>query len=289
VEVGRYVVGSVLERRLIFVSGKGGVGKTTVALALGLLAADQGRRCLLVEIDTNGLLPSRFDLPPAKLGVPLQLQTGLYSMNVEGRAALDEYLALILPGPVARTVFSSKIYEYFVAGAPGLKELMCMGKIFYEVERTEKGAPAWDIVIVDAPATGHGLEYYRMPQAAHDTFSVGLVHREGLSAPLLEQLEAFRAALPGATGTEPAADGDQDLVQELVQQTELLQTVHEENLRQVERLRTELDPPLVLLPALFEEQVRPRTMEPLLRELDRQLHDAPAAAGEPVNGGPALS
>jgi anion-transporting ArsA/GET3 family ATPase len=171
-------MGSLLSKRLIFVSGKGGVGKTTVALALGLLAAEQGRRCLVVEIDTTGAVPARFDLQPSRRGVPLELAPRLFSMIVEGRAALDEYLRLLLPGALLRPIFSSKIYDYFVAGAPGLKELMCMGKIFYEVERAEKGRPHWDLVVVDAPATGHGLELYRMPQAAHDTFAVGLVHRE---------------------------------------------------------------------------------------------------------------
>jgi anion-transporting ArsA/GET3 family ATPase len=169
---------SILDRRLIFVSGKGGVGKTTVALGLGLWAVGQGLRCLLVEIDTNGTIPARFGRKPAPLGEALELRPRLDSMIIEGRAALDEYLGLILPKVVLRPIFGSKIYEYFVAGAPGLKELMCIGKIFYEEDRTEDGQPRWDLIVVDAPATGHGLELYRMPQAAHETFSVGLVHRE---------------------------------------------------------------------------------------------------------------
>src|SRR5687767_10388065 len=96
---------SILDRRLIFVSGKGGVGKTTVAMALGLLASDQGRRCLLVEIDTNGAIPARFERPAGQLGVPVELRPNLFSMIVEGRAALDEYLKLILPGVVLRPIF----------------------------------------------------------------------------------------------------------------------------------------------------------------------------------------
>jgi anion-transporting ArsA/GET3 family ATPase len=76
------------------------------------------------------------------------------------------------------TIFSSKVYQYFVAAAPGLKELMTVGKIWYEATRQDGGRPAWDAIVVDAPATGHSLQYLRMPQAARDTFGAGLVQRE---------------------------------------------------------------------------------------------------------------
>ena len=80
---------------------------------------------------------------------------------------------------VLSTVFTSRIYQYFVAAAPGLKELMTVGKIWYEADASRSdGARRWDVVVVDAPATGHGLQYLRMPQAARDTFGAGLVQRE---------------------------------------------------------------------------------------------------------------
>src|SRR5206468_3321591 len=99
--------------------------------------------------------------------------------SVDGRAALEEYLGLIVPVKrLLATIFSSRIYQYFVAAAPGLKELMTVGKIFYEATRGDGGRPAWDAIVVDAPATGHSLQYLRMPQAARETFGVGLVQRE---------------------------------------------------------------------------------------------------------------
>jgi anion-transporting ArsA/GET3 family ATPase len=98
---------------------------------------------------------------------------------VDGRAALEEYLGLVIPVKrLLATIFSSKVYQYFVAAAPGLKELMTVGKIWYEATREEEGRPAWDAIVVDAPATGHSLQYLRMPQAARETFGVGLVQRE---------------------------------------------------------------------------------------------------------------
>src|SRR5262249_42554386 len=98
---------------------------------------------------------------------------------IEGRAALEEYLGLVIPVKrLLQTVFSSRIYQYFVAAAPGVKELMTVGKIWYEATRREGQRPTWDVIVVDAPATGHSLQYLRMPQAARDTFGPGLVQRE---------------------------------------------------------------------------------------------------------------
>src|SRR5438874_3717694 len=161
---------SLLERRLHFVVGKGGVGKTTVAAALALTLARRGRRTLAVEMEPGrrlaGLLGREAD---PRLSV----------LHVDGRAALEEYLGLIIPVKrLLATVFASKLYQYFVAAAPGLKELMTVGKIWYEATREEAGRPCWDAIVVDAPATGHSLQYLRMPQAAREAFGAGLVQRE---------------------------------------------------------------------------------------------------------------
>jgi len=164
------VPASVLERRLHFVVGKGGVGKTTVAAALALALARRGRRTLAVEMDVAGRLQAVLGGAPPP---------GLSVISVDGRAALEEYLGLIIPVKrLLASIFSSRIYQYFVAAAPGLKELMTVGKIWYEATREERGRPAWDAIVVDAPATGHSLQYLRMPQAARETFGVGLVQRE---------------------------------------------------------------------------------------------------------------
>jgi anion-transporting ArsA/GET3 family ATPase len=79
-----------------------------------------------------------------------------------------------------QTVLKSRVYQYFVAAAPGLKELMTIGKIWYEADRVDEstGNRLWDLVIMDAPATGHSLQYLRMPAAARDAFGAGLVNKE---------------------------------------------------------------------------------------------------------------
>ena len=172
------MIGAALDRRLHFVVGKGGVGKTTVAAALARLLTRRGRRTLAVEVDDERRLSALLGAS-GTTGTPTPVAPGLAVVAIEGRAALEEYLGLIIPVKrLLSTIFSSRIYQYFVAAAPGLKELMTVGKIWYETTREEGGRPAWDAVVVDAPATGHSLQYLRMPQAARDTFGPGLVQRE---------------------------------------------------------------------------------------------------------------
>lgn len=168
----------LLGRRLLFTVGKGGVGRTTVTLALAFEAARRGRRVLVVELEGARGLHAALE---AQRGVhPLAPELERIScLVIDGRRALEEYLSLIIPvRRLLKTIFSSSIYQYFVAAAPGLKELMTIGKIWYEAERREREGEGPDLVIVDAPATGHSLQYLRMPEAAAEAFPVGLVHRE---------------------------------------------------------------------------------------------------------------
>ncbi len=175
----------LLRRRLVFTVGKGGVGRTTVTLALGLEAARCGKRALLVELEGSHGLQHAIEAQREASDPPPGLER-VDHMVVDGRRALEEYLALIIPvRRLLRTVFSSNVYQYFVAAAPGLKELMTVGKIWYEADRKQReratpggGVAAPDIVLVDGPATGHSLQYLRMPSAAADAFGAGLVHRE---------------------------------------------------------------------------------------------------------------
>lgn len=191
-------------RRLLVVAGKGGVGKTTIACALGLVASRLGKRTLVAEVDGVGRASLLLGAAPQALGEAHEVRPGLFVMSVDGSTALQEYLALIVPiKRLLNAVFSSRIYQYFVAAAPGLKELMTIGKIWYEAERKDEasGGRLWDLVILDAPATGHGMQYLGMPIAAHEVFGSGLVGRE--SQRLVDLLtDPIRTALVLATTAE---------------------------------------------------------------------------------------
>ena len=171
----------LFRRRLVFTVGKGGVGRTTVTMALALEAARQGLDVLLVELEGARGLGAALEAQRHAQSPPPGIERLSY-LTVDGKRALEEYLSLIIPvRRLLRTIFSSKIYQYFVAAAPGLKELMTVGKIWFEAYKSqdqEPSRPHPDLVLIDAPATGHSLQYLRMPQAALETFPTGLVHRE---------------------------------------------------------------------------------------------------------------
>jgi len=173
------------DTRLQIVVGKGGVGKSTVAAALALAKAARGGRVLALELGGSGGLARALGVEassnPVKASQPMV--TGeVYVASVDGEAALSEYLALLVPvRRLLHGVTASRFYKAFVGAAPGLRELMAVGKVWYECQKTnDDGSPTWTTVIVEAGATGHSLRYLRMPEVAARTFSSGQVHREAV-------------------------------------------------------------------------------------------------------------
>lgn len=159
------------------------MGRTTVTLGIALEAARRGQRVLVVELEGARGLEMALAAQREQVHPPAWLDRIEYMM-IDGRRALEEYLGLIIPvRRLLKTVFSSNVYQYFVAAAPGLKELMAIGKLWYEAEQRNPqdavgATDAHQLVLVDGPATGHSLQYLRMPQAALAAFPTGLVHRE---------------------------------------------------------------------------------------------------------------
>ena len=170
------MLNQLFERRLIVVLGKGGVGKSTISAALATCAARQGIQTLLMETDSRAPVATALGVEPSFEPVPVR--AGFSTMVLEGGHALDEYLALVLPGrAVLKAVFASRLYQFFVQAAPGLRELMMLGKVCYEVSPKDRRA-RWGLVIVDAPASGQALSLLKMPTAARATFGTSVVGQE---------------------------------------------------------------------------------------------------------------
>jgi anion-transporting ArsA/GET3 family ATPase len=169
----------LLARRLVFLSGKGGVGKSVVGLALALAARARGRRILFVEVDAPPTSEAARYLGFGPVGSEArELLPGLTTVNLRPRAVMDEYVRqTVRIELLARKILDSPVYHRFLAAAPGLRELMVLGKIMVLEEARERWSrrPRYDHVIVDAPATGHGLSLLKVPQAAAAAVPVGPV------------------------------------------------------------------------------------------------------------------
>lgn len=197
--------------RLHFVTGKGGVGKSTVAGALALGLARHGRRVLAIELFPPGGLGRMLGARPEGPGDEVSVAGGITWTYFDGEAALAEYLRRrVRLGSVLDKVFAHPLYQAFVDSAPGLRELMAIGKVRDELRRIDGLRRRWDAIVVDAGATGHALEHLAMPLAAEHTFRVGLVHREASRIAALLQDPGHTAvhvvALPEEMPLQEAAE-----------------------------------------------------------------------------------
>jgi anion-transporting ArsA/GET3 family ATPase len=171
----------LLDKRLIFVTGKGGVGKSTVSAALGMAAARRGRRTIVAELSYQDRIARAFHGEDSHFA-EVEIGDGLWTISIDPQHALEEYLRMqIRVKAMADLLSGSRVFQYFAVATPGMSELVTMGKVWElaQSERRTKGAMRYDLVIVDAPATGHGVGMLTSPRTFAEIARVGPIANQG--------------------------------------------------------------------------------------------------------------
>ncbi len=164
----------LLSRKLVIFTGKGGVGKSTLAAAFGVLASHRGKKTLLVEIDPRETIPHIFGLGDQPVYSEVELSPPLYYLNIDPLRALQEYISMTLGfARLYEGLFRSRIYQVFVQASPGLKEIVTLGKLW---DLEQKGR--YDIIILDAPASGHAIPFLSVPWIVISALRGGPIVRE---------------------------------------------------------------------------------------------------------------
>jgi anion-transporting ArsA/GET3 family ATPase len=294
-------VTALLDKRLLVVTGKGGAGKTTLAVALGLAAARHGKRVVLCDV-TGSERMSR-------------LVPELTTVSVDPEEAKREWLRYQLKSrTLAGVLGGSSLFQYLTAAAPGLTELVTIGKVWDLAQLEPRtGGPAFDLAIVDAPATGHGLAMLRAPSTYASIARVGPVgrHAERIDSFLRDrrQTGVLAVALPEEMPVNETVEFERALDRELGMAVDaiLVNAVHPARFRpeecrrlesvaagsrvaraaidaalgehrrargehgQVRRLRRAATAPVTTLPRIFEPELGRDEIERLSAELERKL------------------
>lgn len=167
---------SVYRRRVVFVTGKGGVGKTTVTLALGMAARRLNKTVLLVETGDSDAL-GRLCLNRTLSETPENISPALWGARVHPKSELEAYIrAHVGSGFISRKIIQSRLFSYLFDATPGLREMMSLGRIWrWEREKKSLQENRYDLILVDAPATGHAMGLLSLPDQLVRMIRVGPV------------------------------------------------------------------------------------------------------------------
>jgi anion-transporting ArsA/GET3 family ATPase len=304
-------VPTLLDKRLVVVAGKGGVGKTTVAAALGLIAARSGKRTVICEVAEQERLADLFGVD-ASGHEERELAPELHSVSVDPERAKDEWLRYQLKSnTLAGVLGGSSLFRYLSAAAPGLSELVTIGKV-WDLAQLERrtGGSVFDLAIVDAPATGHGIAMLRAPSTYASVARVGPIRRQALTIDKFlrnrRRTGVVVVALPEEMPVNETLDFERRLADEMGMSIDraIVNAVYPERFTgaeakrlragareddgavhaalaeyervrgqrsQLRRLRRGLDAPVATLPFLFEPELGLEQLDELARKLERAL------------------
>ena len=170
----------LFDKRLLFVTGKGGVGKSTISIALGMAAAERGLRTIVCEVSSQENASRVFKKGEVGFN-EVQVAENLWAISIDPDQSLREYLLLQLKVRAMRDLLMrSRLFNYLAAATPGLKEMVTIGKIWELAlpDRKVKKGREYDLVVVDAPATGHGVGFLQTPRTFAGIARVGPIHNQ---------------------------------------------------------------------------------------------------------------
>ena len=272
--------------QLLVVTGKGGVGKSTVSAALGAHLANRGRKVLLIEVDPRENLHQLLDTPPSG-GEIVEAASNLWLQHLDPRELLDDLVREKLKvGALARKVLASPIHLHFTEGAPGLKQTAVFGRALRMVEgHGPRQLRQPDVVILDAPASGHGIAWMAAPQLVSEVISSGPIGN------MAAEIATFLAD-PNRFGSVVVTTAEEMPVQEAVELLEAMSS------------RLDRQPELIVVNAIYPPAPKPRRSDDEATRLwiqRRKVNEAelerlastwkgPTAEIplEPIDAGPAL-
>jgi anion-transporting ArsA/GET3 family ATPase len=210
-------VPGLLDKRLVFVTGKGGVGKSTVATALGVLAARRGLRTIVAELASQSRVQRALDHREEHFR-EVELGPCLFAISIDPQHAMEEYLRIKV-GALGHLLSASRLFHAFAMATPGMRELLSIGKVWElaQLERQTSGAAPYDFVVVDAPATGHGVGILRTPRTFAEIARVGPIARQGGKIAATIANRSFTGIIAVATPEEMAVNETLALESALIQ------------------------------------------------------------------------
>jgi anion-transporting ArsA/GET3 family ATPase len=175
-------VGATLDSRLVLVTGKGGVGKSSVAAAIAVAAARTGRRTALVEVEGRQTFSKLFSTPAWDF-TEREFRPDLFGLSVDPEASLGEYLEMFYGARrISKLVVGSTAVEFATTAAPGIKDVLLIGKVKeMERRRDSDGRFHYDLVVVDSPPTGRIVNFLRAPDATTELVNLGPIRTQAQS------------------------------------------------------------------------------------------------------------